>query len=186
IAVMYLGKIVELAAAERLFTSPSHPYTRALLSAIPTVSDEEAALIPEKIVLRGEIPSPSRVPPGCAFHPRCYARIDGCDRVVPELITLDDGHAARCILYDPALGAPGLPGASRCQSTCPIVSLLTSAARLPTSFSWTTPPERCTATKSSQRPTRRRRPPCAACGNCAPAPASRRPRSPSSSMPPLW
>jgi len=109
IAVMYLGKIVELAAAERLFTSPSHPYTRALLSAIPTVSDEEAALIPEKIVLRGEIPSPSRVPPGCAFHPRCYARIDGCDRVVPELITLGDGHAARCILYDPALGAPGLP-----------------------------------------------------------------------------
>ena len=109
IAVMYLGKIVELAPAETLFTSPSHPYTRALLSAIPTVSDEEAALIPEKIVLRGEIPSPARVPSGCAFHPRCYARIDGCDRVVPELITLGDGHAARCILYDPALGAPGLP-----------------------------------------------------------------------------
>src|SRR5437016_1976939 len=102
-------ELLELVAAERLFTSPSHPYTRALLSAIPTVSDEEAALIPEKIVLRGEIPSPSRVPPGCAFHPRCYARIDGCDRVVPELITLGDGHAARCILYDPALGAPGLP-----------------------------------------------------------------------------
>ena len=68
-----------------------------------------AALIPEKIVLRGEIPSPARVPSGCAFHPRCYARIDGCDCVVPELITLGDGHAARCILYDPALGAPGLP-----------------------------------------------------------------------------
>lgn len=109
IAVMYLGKIVELAPAETLFRRPSHPYTRALLSAIPTVSDEEAALIPEKIVLRGEIPSPARVPTGCAFHPRCYARVDGCDRIVPELIPVGDGHLVRCILYDPALGAPGLP-----------------------------------------------------------------------------
>lgn len=109
IAVMYLGKIVELAPGERLFRRPSHPYTRALLSAIPTVSDEEAALIPEKIVLRGEIPSPARVPAGCAFHPRCYARVDGCDRIIPELIPLGDGHLVRCILYDPALGAPGLP-----------------------------------------------------------------------------
>jgi peptide/nickel transport system ATP-binding protein len=112
IAVMYLGKIVEAAPTESLFTSPSHPYTRALLSAIPTISDEEAALIPEKIVLRGEIPSPSRVPSGCAFHPRCYARIDGCDRITPELIALGGRHAARCILYDPALGAPGLPESS--------------------------------------------------------------------------
>lgn len=109
VAVMYLGKIVEQAPVDILFRRPSHPYTRALLSAIPTVSDEEAALIPEKIVLRGEIPSPAGVPSGCAFHPRCYARIDGCDRIVPELIPVGEGHAARCILYDPALGAPGLP-----------------------------------------------------------------------------
>jgi len=109
VAVMYLGKIVELAPGKTLFRRPSHPYTRALLSAIPTVSDEEAALIPEKIVLRGEIPSPARVPPGCAFHTRCYARVDGCDRIVPELIPLGDGHLVRCILYDPAFGAPGLP-----------------------------------------------------------------------------
>jgi len=109
VAVMYLGKIVELAPGKTLFRRPSHPYTRALLSAIPTVSDEEAALIPEKIVLHGEIPSPARVPPGCAFHTRCYARVDGCDRIVPELIPLGDGHLVRCILYDPAFGAPGLP-----------------------------------------------------------------------------
>lgn len=111
IAVMYLGKIVELAPAKTLFARPSHPYTRALLSAIPTVSDEEAALIPEKITLHGEIPSPARVPSGCAFHPRCYARIDGCDRIVPELIPVQrgEGHLVRCILYDPAFGAPGLP-----------------------------------------------------------------------------
>jgi oligopeptide transport system ATP-binding protein len=104
IAVMYLGKIVELAPAETLFRQPSHPYTRALLSAIPTVSDEDAALIPEKIVLKGEIPSPARVPSGCAFHPRCYARIDGCDRIVPELISIGDDHLVRCILFEPAKG----------------------------------------------------------------------------------
>jgi len=109
VAVMYLGKIVELAPVETLFRRPSHPYTRALLSAIPTVSDEETALIPEKIVLKGEIPSPARVPTGCAFHPRCYARIEGCDRIVPELIPVGAGHTVRCILYDQATGAPGLP-----------------------------------------------------------------------------
>ncbi len=109
IAVMYLGKVVELAPAEILFHRPRHPYTCALLSTIPTVSHEEAGLIPEKIVLQGEIPSPARVPPGCAFHPRCYARIEGCDRIVPELLPLGTNHRVRCILYDPALGAPGLP-----------------------------------------------------------------------------
>ncbi len=104
IAVMYLGRIVEMAPAADLFTRPTHPYTRALLSAIPTVSDEESALIPEKIVLTGEVPSPSRVPSGCPFHPRCYARIDGCDRIVPEPVSVAQGHSVRCILYAPACG----------------------------------------------------------------------------------
>ena len=109
VAVMYLGKVVELASAETLFSHPCHPYTRALLSAIPTVSDEEAALIPEKIVLQGEIPSPARVPPGCAFHTRCYARIAGCDRIVPEFLQVGADHQVRCILYDPARGAKPSP-----------------------------------------------------------------------------
>ncbi|MDQ7820889.1 MAG: ABC transporter ATP-binding protein [Armatimonadota bacterium] len=105
VAVMYLGRIVEVAPADVLFRRPAHPYTRALLSAIPTVSDEERALIPEKIVLGGEIPSAARVPPGCSFHPRCYARIEGCDRVVPELLSIGPHHQVRCILYDPRSGA---------------------------------------------------------------------------------
>lgn len=109
IAVMYLGKIVETGPAAELFRQPGHPYTRALLSAIPTVSDEEAALIPEKIALSGEIPSAAHVPSGCAFHPRCYARIEGCDRTMPELLEVAPGHVVRCVLYDTTLGAPGLP-----------------------------------------------------------------------------
>jgi len=125
VAVMYLGKVVELAPAETLFRTPRHPYTRALLSTIPTVSDEEATLIPEKIVLQGEIPSPARVPSGCAFHPRCYARIAGCDRIVPELLPVGAQHHVRCILYDPALGAPGLPAR---QSARPPHSEQTGAA----------------------------------------------------------
>lgn len=110
IAVMYLGRIVEKAPAAGLFLHPAHPYTRALLSAIPTVSEEESALIPEKIVLTGEVPSPAHVPPGCPFHPRCYARIEACDSVVPEAVPIGEGHSVRCILYDPAHGRPGLHG----------------------------------------------------------------------------
>lgn len=110
IAVMYLGRVVEAAPMSELFHRPAHPYTLALLSAIPTVSDEESSLIPEKIVLTGEVPSPARVPPGCPFHPRCYARIEACDRVVPNAVSIAQGHSVRCILYDPAHGGGGLRG----------------------------------------------------------------------------
>jgi oligopeptide transport system ATP-binding protein len=110
IAVMYLGKIVEIAPAGELFRVPSHPYTRALLSAIPVVDDAERALVPERIPLSGEIPSAARIPPGCPFHPRCYARIEGCERIVPEPVEIAPGHFVRCLLYDPAFGAPGLAG----------------------------------------------------------------------------
>jgi len=109
IAVMYLGKVVEFAPTETLFRAPSHPYTRALLSTIPLVDDAEQALVPEKISLTGEIPSAARIPPGCAFHPRCFARITGCDRVLPDLLEIGPHHRVRCILYDPAHGARGLP-----------------------------------------------------------------------------
>ncbi|MDR7466193.1 MAG: ABC transporter ATP-binding protein [Armatimonadota bacterium] len=112
IAVMYLGKVVEIAQTEELFRAPSHPYTRALLSTIPVVDDAERALVPEKITLTGEIPSAARIPPGCAFHPRCYARFEECDRVRPELVAVAPHHRVRCILYDPAHGARGLPRAA--------------------------------------------------------------------------
>ena len=129
IAVMYLGKVVEFAPAETLFRDPRHPYTRALLSTIPTVSDEEAALIPEKIVLQGEIPSPARVPSGCAFHPRCYARIEGCDRIMPELLSVGATQMVRCILYDPAHGSPGLPARHETRSAPPTRSPMSESYR---------------------------------------------------------
>ncbi|MGQ9625689.1 MAG: ABC transporter ATP-binding protein [Anaerolineae bacterium] len=101
IAVMYLGKIVEQTSTERLFANPLHPYTRALLSAIPVVSDEELALIPEKASLEGDIPSPARVPPGCNFHTRCYLRMDICDKTTPPLLEVEPGHFVRCHLFAP-------------------------------------------------------------------------------------
>ena len=76
IAVMYLGKLMEMAPTRELFANPLHPYTRALLSAIPVVTDEELGLIPERITLEGDIPSPANAPTGCVFHTRCYARLE--------------------------------------------------------------------------------------------------------------
>ncbi|WP_199261878.1 ABC transporter ATP-binding protein [Paracoccus binzhouensis] len=95
IAVMYLGRIVELATKEQLFSRPRHPYTEALLSAVP-LPDPEAARTRKWIVLQGDIPSPVNTPPGCSFHTRCpYAR-DKCKQAVPTMQALEDGHAVSC------------------------------------------------------------------------------------------
>ena len=96
IAVMYLGKIVEMAAYRDLYIDPKHPYTKALLSAIP-VADPKAAK--NRTVLKGDVPSPINPPPGCPFHPRCVSRMEACDRGEPLLKNIGGDHFVACYLY---------------------------------------------------------------------------------------
>ena len=99
VAVMYLGRVVEIAPRETLYEQPSHPYTRALLSAVP-VPDPQVAR--SRTVLEGDVPNPAAVPSGCPFHPRCPEREDICSRVVPHLVDLGNGHCTACLLRYPA------------------------------------------------------------------------------------
>jgi len=94
VAVMYLGKIVEMSEAEELYTHPKHPYTRALLSAIP-VPDPRAK--EERIILVGDVPSPINPPTGCHFHPRCPMAIEDCKKIIPPLEEKRPDHVAACI-----------------------------------------------------------------------------------------
>ncbi len=93
IAVMYLGKIVEIADRAALFSRPQHPYTQALLSAVP-VPDPDAAK--QRIILKGDVPSPINPPSGCRFHPRCRYMTDICKEVEPPLVDYGRGHLAAC------------------------------------------------------------------------------------------
>jgi oligopeptide/dipeptide ABC transporter ATP-binding protein len=93
IAVMYLGGIVEIGESSRICDFPLHPYTRALLAAVPDISDEGARGAPG---LAGDIPNPVNPPTGCAFHPRCPEAQDICSREMPSLRDQDDGHAVSC------------------------------------------------------------------------------------------
>lgn len=99
VAIMYLGKICEIAPTVEFFRNPLHPYTRMLLSSIPVVSDEEQELKPKKIVSQGEIPSPVDIPPGCSFHQRCPHRMEICARVDPIVVRNRQDHEVRCHLY---------------------------------------------------------------------------------------
>ena len=95
IAVMYLGRIVELAPSAEFYTNPLHPYSEALLSAVPI---PDPAVKKKRITLKGDVPSPIDPPAGCRFHPRCPYRFEPCDKVEPELIQAGGDHIVACHL----------------------------------------------------------------------------------------
>jgi oligopeptide/dipeptide ABC transporter ATP-binding protein len=97
VAVMYLGKIVELSSTEALFKEPLHPYTEALLSAVPSTEIDKRS---ERIVLKGDVPSPLHIPPGCPFHPRCHKRFQPCDSFVPDYKEEKRGRWVSCHLWN--------------------------------------------------------------------------------------
>jgi oligopeptide/dipeptide ABC transporter ATP-binding protein len=96
IAVMYLGSIMELAKDKDLYSSPMHPYTQALLSAIPNVNPHEKKT---RIILKGDVPSPINPPTGCPFHPRCFRGMRICSQEPPPVIDLGGNHLVSCFHY---------------------------------------------------------------------------------------
>jgi oligopeptide transport system ATP-binding protein len=93
---MYLGKIVEVADRRELYERPLHPYTKALLAAVP-IPDPGVEAKRERVILLGEIPSPLNPPSGCVFHPRCPIAVPECSRTVPELKEVSPNHWVACI-----------------------------------------------------------------------------------------
>jgi peptide/nickel transport system ATP-binding protein len=112
VAVMYLGKIVEVAPKRSLFGAPKHPYTEALLSAVPV---PEPGAARERIILKGDVPSPINPPKGCRFHTRCPYAFDRCRTEEPQLKPVVDamgeGHVAACHLHDRPVAENPLAGA---------------------------------------------------------------------------
>jgi peptide/nickel transport system ATP-binding protein len=99
VAIMYLGKICEIAETVEFFRNPLHPYTQMLLSSIPVVSEAEEQFKPKKIISTGEIPSPVDIPPGCSFNTRCPMKMDVCTVVDPVMVETAKGHTVRCHLF---------------------------------------------------------------------------------------
>jgi peptide/nickel transport system ATP-binding protein len=95
IAVMYLGKVVELSSTEAIFSDAQHPYTRALLASAPSLDPEFRR---ERIILKGGVPDPADPPPGCSFHPRCPEAMEICSQAEPTFVDLGDGHGVACHL----------------------------------------------------------------------------------------
>jgi oligopeptide/dipeptide ABC transporter ATP-binding protein len=98
VAIMYLGKIVEVASKDQIYREPLHPYTEALLEAAPI---PDPAIKRERQLLEGDVPSPINPPPGCHFHPRCPKRIEPCDSQAPSLDEVQAGHWTACHLHSP-------------------------------------------------------------------------------------
>jgi oligopeptide/dipeptide ABC transporter ATP-binding protein len=109
VAVMYLGQIVEAAPAGTLYEAPRHPYTLALLSAVPVADPRRKR---KRIILSGDVPSPLNPPQGCRFHPRCPQRLSICEREAPVMRRIGDRHVAACHLHrDGPEWHPASPGA---------------------------------------------------------------------------
>jgi oligopeptide transport system ATP-binding protein len=101
VAVMYLGRLVEIGSAAALFTTPLHPYTQALLAVVPRIGDGSTSMFDQtERLLAGELPNPIDVPPGCRFYTRCPHRMPRCREATPELQEVATGHAVACYLYD--------------------------------------------------------------------------------------
>ncbi len=98
VAIMYLGKIMELADCDEFYQKPLHPYTQALLSAVPlpdpTIEEKRSVLL-----LQGEVPSPINPPQGCVFHPRCPKAFADCHKITPRLTPMSNRHQVACLLY---------------------------------------------------------------------------------------
>ena len=93
---MYLGRIMELADSNELYEKTLHPYSKALLSAVP-IPDPHAEEIRERIILKGDVPSPLNPPSGCAFHPRCPIATQECSEIIPPLVDKGNNHMVACI-----------------------------------------------------------------------------------------
>ncbi len=100
VAVMYLGRIAEIASRDQLFREPKHPYTEALMAAVPVPDPEIEAKRPQQLIV-GEVPSPQNPPSGCRFHPRCPKVFDECSKIEPSLQRAEDGRTVACHLHAP-------------------------------------------------------------------------------------
>ena len=114
VVVMYAGRVVEQATTGELFAGPQHPYTRALLNSIPNLEERRGARLTP---IMGTVPDPLRLPPGCAFTPRCEFAGDPCRERMPPLLAAGDGRLARCLLHDPASAAALPAGGLEAMST---------------------------------------------------------------------
>ncbi|MCF7800450.1 MAG: dipeptide ABC transporter ATP-binding protein [Candidatus Marinimicrobia bacterium] len=105
VAVMYLGHIAEISKSSELYEAPKHPYTQALLSAVPVPDPDHE---PDRILLEGDVPSPSNPPPGCTFHPRCPVAEAQCKITVPQLKAIPGDHQVSCLLVDDEGNGPDI------------------------------------------------------------------------------